>query len=204
MAASSWILGALFSLLRPGTAGTSSRQADSIETRRDGFSYQQRRGSLIEISWPEIERAVSYRVELYTGELECLDIHFCDGRKTLSLNEEMPGFFSLTEQMTTHVTMERVASAWETASSGATAQGSSARRLPLRAGLLAKAAPLWPPLADVLRVPRTESEYRELSELLHSLNDEIRDQEGHSLSSLRDVVALLVDAYLQAHPPCPG
>ncbi len=203
MSASSWVLGALFSLLRSGTASP-ARQADSIETGEAGFSFQPRRGPLQEVAWGAIERAVAYRVELYAGEIECLDIHFHGGTKTLSLNEEMPGYFGLAEQLAAHATVERVASAWETTSIGATAQGSATRRLPLRAGLLAKAAPLWPPLADVLRVPRTESEYRELNELLHSLDVEIDGKENHSLASLRDVVALLVESYLQAHPPCPG
>lgn len=202
MSASLWVFGALFSLLRSSTPGTPTRQADSIETGEAGFSFQPRRGALAEIAWDAVERAVAYRVELYAGEIDCLDLHFREGGKTLSFNEEMPGYFGFLEKLGTHMRVERVASAWETTSIGATAQGSSAPRVPLQAGLLAKAAPLWPPLADVLRVPRTESEYRELNDLLHSLDAEIAGKENHSLSSLRDVVALLVEAYLQAHPPC--
>ena len=53
----------------------------------------------------------------------------------------------------------------------------------------------WPPLSRAVRVPRTETEYHELVELLDHLTDEVGEDEDHPLASLMDVLGVLVEKY---------
>ena len=59
----------------------------------------------------------------------------------------------------------------------------------------------WPSLSRAVRVPRTESEYRELVELLDHLTDEVGQNESHPLASLMDVLAVLIEKYEDEHVP---
>ena len=53
----------------------------------------------------------------------------------------------------------------------------------------------WPPLARAVRVPHTEAEYRELTELLDHLTDQVGEDDSHPLASLMDVLGVLVEKY---------
>ncbi|MBA3385543.1 MAG: hypothetical protein H0T95_02780, partial [Chthoniobacterales bacterium] len=53
----------------------------------------------------------------------------------------------------------------------------------------------WPPLSRAVRVPHTETEYRELVELLDHLTEEVGEDEDHPLASLMDVLAVLIERY---------
>jgi len=59
----------------------------------------------------------------------------------------------------------------------------------------------WPPLADTLRVPHTEAEYLELTDLLDSLIDEVGEEESHPLASLMEVIGVLIGKYEDEHVP---
>ena len=59
----------------------------------------------------------------------------------------------------------------------------------------------WPPLSRKVRVPHTETEYRELVELLDNLADEVGQDERHPLASLMDVIGVLIEKYEDEHVP---
>ena len=59
----------------------------------------------------------------------------------------------------------------------------------------------WPPLADVLYVPRTEKEYQEAVDLLDSLIDQVGEDEAHPLASLMEVLGVLIEKYEDDHIP---
>jgi HTH-type transcriptional regulator/antitoxin HigA len=50
-------------------------------------------------------------------------------------------------------------------------------------------------------VPHTEEDYRELVALLDSLVDEVGENESHPLSSLMEVVGVLIEKYEDEHVP---
>jgi HTH-type transcriptional regulator/antitoxin HigA len=58
---------------------------------------------------------------------------------------------------------------------------------------------LWPDLAPLLFVPRTEDEYQRLVALLDSLIDRVGEDEAHPLASLMDVVGVLIERYEDQH-----
>ena len=58
---------------------------------------------------------------------------------------------------------------------------------------LNKTADAWAPLSRTLFVPHTESEYRQLVELLDSLIDQVGEDESHPLASLMEVVSILIE-----------
>jgi HTH-type transcriptional regulator/antitoxin HigA len=58
-----------------------------------------------------------------------------------------------------------------------------------------KTADAWAPLSRTLFVPHTESEYRQLVQLLDTLIDEVGENESHPLASLMEVVGILVEKY---------
>ncbi len=60
---------------------------------------------------------------------------------------------------------------------------------------------LWPDLAPLLFVPRTEDEYQRLVALLDSLIDRVGEDETHPLASLMDVVGALIERYEDQHVP---
>jgi HTH-type transcriptional regulator / antitoxin HigA len=62
-------------------------------------------------------------------------------------------------------------------------------------------SPLWPAMARVLYVPRTEAEYRDAVALLDSLIDEVGEDESHPLASMMEVLGVLIERYEDEHVP---
>jgi HTH-type transcriptional regulator / antitoxin HigA len=60
---------------------------------------------------------------------------------------------------------------------------------------------VWPSLSRAVRVPRNESEYRQIVELLDHLTDEVGQNENHPLASLMEVLAVLIEKYEDEHVP---
>ena len=58
-----------------------------------------------------------------------------------------------------------------------------------------KTAAARAPLSRTLIVPHTESDYRQLVELLDSLVDEIGEDVTHPLASFMEVVGILIEKY---------
>ena len=66
---------------------------------------------------------------------------------------------------------------------------------------LNKTVDAWAPLSRTLFVPHTESEYRQLVELLDSLIDQVGEDESHPLASMMEVVGILIEKYEDEHVP---
>lgn len=66
---------------------------------------------------------------------------------------------------------------------------------------LEKVTKAWPPLSRAVRVPHTETDYRELVELLDRITDEVGEDENHPLASLMDVLGVLIQKYEDEHVP---
>jgi HTH-type transcriptional regulator/antitoxin HigA len=64
-----------------------------------------------------------------------------------------------------------------------------------------KTADAWAPLSRTLFVPHTESEYRQLVELLDNLIDEVGEDESHPLASMMEVVGILIEKYEDEQVP---
>lgn len=60
---------------------------------------------------------------------------------------------------------------------------------------------VWPDLAPLLFVPRTEEEYQRLVAVLDALIDRVGEDERHPLASLMDVLGALVERYEDEHVP---
>ncbi|MCE0521514.1 MAG: hypothetical protein LV480_01215 [Methylacidiphilales bacterium] len=56
-------------------------------------------------------------------------------------------------------------------------------------------------MAETLRVPHTEKDYRELSAFLDRLVDEVGENENHPLASLMEVIGVLIEKYEDDHVP---
>ena len=54
---------------------------------------------------------------------------------------------------------------------------------------------IWPQLASIVFVPRTESDYQQLSDLRDELITLIDESENHPLVSLMEVVEALIEKY---------
>jgi len=54
---------------------------------------------------------------------------------------------------------------------------------------------IWPELASIVFVPRTESDYQRLSVLWDELKTLIGESENHPLVSLMEVVEALIEKY---------
>ena len=54
---------------------------------------------------------------------------------------------------------------------------------------------IWPQLASIVFVPRTESDYRRLSALRDDLITIVGESEDHPLTSLMEVVEALIEKY---------
>jgi HTH-type transcriptional regulator / antitoxin HigA len=65
----------------------------------------------------------------------------------------------------------------------------------------AKTADAWAALSRTLIVPHTESEYRQLVELLDNLVDKVGEDESHPLASLMEVVGILIEKYEDEQVP---
>jgi HTH-type transcriptional regulator/antitoxin HigA len=59
----------------------------------------------------------------------------------------------------------------------------------------------WPPVSHAVRVPRTETDYQELVQLLDGLTDKVGEDENHPLASLMDVLGVLIEKYEDEHVP---
>lgn len=66
---------------------------------------------------------------------------------------------------------------------------------------LKKTAAIWPGLADMIFVPRTEAQYTRLVAMLDELIDEVGEEEAHPLASLMEVLGVLIEHYEDAHVP---
>lgn len=66
---------------------------------------------------------------------------------------------------------------------------------------LEKVTKAWPPISHAVRVPRSESEYQEIVELLDHITDQVGEDENHPLASLMDVLGVLVEKYEDDHVP---
>jgi HTH-type transcriptional regulator/antitoxin HigA len=53
----------------------------------------------------------------------------------------------------------------------------------------------WPPISRAVRVPHTDTDYREMVELLDLVTDEVGEDENHPLASLMDVLGVLIEKY---------
>jgi len=68
---------------------------------------------------------------------------------------------------------------------------------------LKQAANVWPALANIVSVPRTEQEYERTVALLDELIDEVGEGEKNPLASLMDTLGTLIEAYEDKHFPEP-
>ena len=59
----------------------------------------------------------------------------------------------------------------------------------------------WTSLNEILFMPRTESEYRQLVIMLDDLIDEIGENENHSLTSLMEIIGILIANYERENVP---
>ncbi len=59
----------------------------------------------------------------------------------------------------------------------------------------------WTNLTQILFVPRTESEYKQLVAMLDNLIDEIGEDENHPLASLMEIIGVLIENYEQENVP---
>jgi HTH-type transcriptional regulator / antitoxin HigA len=59
----------------------------------------------------------------------------------------------------------------------------------------------WPDLAQIVFVPHTEGEYKNLVEILDQLIDEVGEDESHPLASLMELVGVLVEKYEDERVP---
>lgn len=59
----------------------------------------------------------------------------------------------------------------------------------------------WSSLTKIVFVPYTEQEYERLVELLDSLTDRIGENESHPLTSMMDVIGILIENYESEHIP---
>ena len=57
----------------------------------------------------------------------------------------------------------------------------------------------WPPISRAVRVPHTDTDYREVGELLDRVTDEVGKDENHPLASLMDVLGVLIEKYEDEH-----
>lgn len=68
---------------------------------------------------------------------------------------------------------------------------------------LQAATKVWPQIASIVSVPRTEEEYDRAAALLDELIDEVGENEQHPLASLMDTLGTLIEAYEDANLPEP-
>ncbi|MBA3241924.1 MAG: hypothetical protein H0T60_11920 [Acidobacteria bacterium] len=62
-----------------------------------------------------------------------------------------------------------------------------------------KALGAWPEMAGMIYVPHTEEEYQGLVAFLDSLIDEVGEDETHPLSSLMEIIGVLIEKYEDEH-----
>ncbi len=59
----------------------------------------------------------------------------------------------------------------------------------------------WTPISETIFVPHTEAEYESLVELLDRLIDQVGEDETHPLTSMMDVIGVLIENYETATVP---
>ena len=64
---------------------------------------------------------------------------------------------------------------------------------------LAEIATAWTSLAGTVFVPRTEEDFSQLVAVLDQLIDEVGENESHPLSSLMEILGVLLEQYENAH-----
>ena len=57
--------------------------------------------------------------------------------------------------------------------------------------------------SKLIFVPTNEEEYNQLVELLDEITDIVRDDEGHPLAKMMDVLGVLIEVYKNEHIPEP-
>jgi HTH-type transcriptional regulator/antitoxin HigA len=62
-----------------------------------------------------------------------------------------------------------------------------------------KALDAWPEMAGMIYVPHTGEEYERLVAFLDSLIDEVGEDETHPLSSLMEIIGVLIEKYEDEH-----
>jgi len=67
--------------------------------------------------------------------------------------------------------------------------------LNISAAELEKVTEAWPPVSHAVRVPHSDTDYREMVELLDLVTDEVGEDEHHPLASLMDVLGVLIQKY---------
>ena len=65
----------------------------------------------------------------------------------------------------------------------------------MSAAELEKVTEAWPPVSHAVRVPHSDTDYREMVELLDLVTDEVGEDENHPLASLMDVLGVLIQKY---------
>ncbi len=68
-------------------------------------------------------------------------------------------------------------------------------------GELSGALKAWHDLGNLVYVPHTEEEYRQLVTLLDELIDEVGEDETHVFASLMEVIGVLIERYEDEHVP---
>ncbi len=64
-----------------------------------------------------------------------------------------------------------------------------------------KTATVWSSLAGSIYVPHSETDYQHLVALLDSMIDEVGEDESHPLTSLMEIVGVLIEKYEDEHVP---
>ncbi len=59
----------------------------------------------------------------------------------------------------------------------------------------------WTNLNEILFIPRCESEYKKLVNLLDNLIDEVGENENHPLASLMEIIGILIENYEEVNIP---
>ena len=65
----------------------------------------------------------------------------------------------------------------------------------MSAAELEKVTEAWPPVSHAVRLPYSDTDYREMVELLDLVTDEVGEDENHPLASLMDVLGVLIEKY---------
>ena len=60
---------------------------------------------------------------------------------------------------------------------------------------------IWPTVAPILFIPRTEREYERLVSVLDTLIDVVGEDESHPLASLMEIIGVLIERYEDEHVP---
>ena len=62
---------------------------------------------------------------------------------------------------------------------------------------------VWPQVSKTLKVPHSYVEYQTAVKMLDELIDQVKDDENHLLTSLLEILAVIIDEYENEHYPIP-